>query len=137
QIDSRLQTFFRQLASQGLDPRQLKINWDDMREAQRERAEREVRGTFILARISETEKIEVSDDEINQELEQYAASMNQSVDALRARLTKEGGIDSIKEQVKNRKALDLVIASAEIRTEEVEGLGEEDAKTGEGGQAEE
>jgi trigger factor len=136
QIDSRLQTLFRQLAGQGLDPRQLKINWEDMREAQRERAEREVRGTFILDRISETEKIEVGEDEINQELEQYAASMNQSLDALRARLTKEGAIDSIKEQVKNRKALDLVIASAEIRTEEVEGLGGEDAQTGEGGQAE-
>ncbi|HYX71455.1 MAG TPA: hypothetical protein VE732_01685, partial [Nitrososphaera sp.] len=80
--------------------------------------------------------VEVSDDEINQELEQYAASMNQSVDALRARLTKEGTLDSIKEQVRNRKALDLVIASAEIRTEEVEGLGGENAKTGEGGQAE-
>jgi trigger factor len=136
QIDSRLQTFFRQLTGQGLDPRQLKINWDDMREAQRERAERDVRGTFILGRIGEAEKIEVSEDEINQELEQYAASMNHSVEALRARLTKEGALDSIREQVRNRKALDLVIASAEIRTEEVEGLGGENAKTGEGGQAE-
>ncbi|MFP5265632.1 MAG: trigger factor [Blastocatellia bacterium] len=136
QIDSRLQTFFRQLTGQGLDPRQLKINWDDMREAQRERAEREVRGTFILGRIGEAEKIEVSEDEINQELEQYAASMNQSVEALRARLTKEGALDSIREQVRNRKALDLVIASADIRTEEVEGLGGENAKTGEGGQPE-
>jgi trigger factor len=136
QIDSRLQGFFRQLSSQGMDPRQLKINWEDMRETQRERAEREVRGTLILDRIGQTEKIEVSEDEMNQELEQYAASMNQSIDALRARLTKEGALDSIKEQVKNRKALDLVIASADIRTEEVEGLGGEDAKTGEGGQAE-
>lgn len=136
QIDSRLQAFFRQLTGQGIDPRQLKIDWEEMRESQRERAEREVRGTFILNRISEAENIEVSEDEINQELEQYAAGMNQSIEALRARLTKEGTLDSIREQVRNRKALDLVIASAEIRTEEVEGLGGESAKTGEGGQAE-
>ena len=136
QIDSRLQMLFRQLAGQGLDPRQLNLNWDDLREAQRERAEREVRGTLILDRISEAEKIEVGEDDINEELEEYAASMNQSLDALRARLTKEGALDSIKEQVKNRKALDLVIASADIRTEEVEGLGGEDTKTSEGGQAE-
>ncbi|HEX8090937.1 MAG TPA: trigger factor, partial [Blastocatellia bacterium] len=122
QINSRLQTFFRQLTSQGIDPRQLKIDWEDIREAQREQAEREVRGTFILGSISEAEKIEVSEDEINQELEQYAESMNQSIDSLKARLTKEGALDSIREQVRNRKALDLVIASAEIRTEEVEGL---------------
>jgi trigger factor len=136
QIDSRLQMFFRQLANQGLDPRQLKIDWQDMREAQRERAEREVRGTLILSRISDAEKIEVSDEELDRELEQFAASTNQSIDVLRARLTKEGALDSIKEQVRNRKALDLVIASAEIRTEEVEGLGGENAQTGEGGQAE-
>lgn len=136
QIDSRLQMFFRQLAGQGLDPRQLKIDWEDLRDAQRERAEREVRGTFILDSIGEAEKVEVSEDEINQELEQYAASINQSIDALRARLTKEGTLDSIREQVRNRKALDLVIASAEIRTEEVEGLGVENAKAGEGGEAE-
>jgi hypothetical protein len=51
-------------------------------------------------------------------------------------LTKEGAVDSIKEQVRNRKALDFVIASAEIREEEVEGLDGQQAETGEGGQAE-
>jgi hypothetical protein len=38
-------------------------------------------------------------------------------------LTKENSLDSIREQVRHRKALDLVIASAEIRTEDIEGLG--------------
>ncbi len=42
-------------------------------------------------------------------------------------MTKEGSRDSITEQVRHRKALDLVIASAEIRTEEKEGLSVDDA----------
>jgi hypothetical protein len=46
-------------------------------------------------------------------------------------LTKEEGLDSIKEQVRNRKALDLVISSADIRIEEVAGLSEPKAATGE------
>jgi trigger factor len=105
-----------------MDPRQLKIDWEGIREGQRERAEREVRGSFILDHIAENEKIEVSEEELSGEIRQYAESVGQSEEVLRARLTKEGSLDSIAEQVRHRKALDLVIASAEIQTEEKEGL---------------
>ncbi|MFY9610952.1 MAG: trigger factor [Blastocatellia bacterium] len=125
QMDSRLNTFVRQLAGQGLDPRSLKINWDDLRESQRDRAEREVRGSFILDRIAEAEKIEVAVAELDQEISQLAERSGVAVDVLRARLTKEGSLDSIREQVRNRKALDLVIDSADTRIEEVQGLGGE------------
>jgi len=37
-------------------------------------------------------------------------------------LTKENGLDSIKEQIENRKALDLIIASARITEEEHTGV---------------
>jgi hypothetical protein len=50
-------------------------------------------------------------------------------------LTKEGSLDSIREQVRNRKALDLVIASADTRIEEVAGLSAEDVASGAGEQA--
>ena len=124
------------MSGRGMDPRLLKIDWEGIRDAQRERAEREVRGTFILDRIAEIENVEVSEEELTGEIKQYADSLGQTEEALRARLTKENTLDSIREQVRHRKALDLVIASAEIRTQEIEGLGTDDATTGEGGHAE-
>ena len=127
QIDSRMNSLFRQMSGRGMDPRELQIDWEGIREGQRERAEREVRGSFILDHIAEKEKIEVSDEELSGEIRQYAESIGQSEEVLRARLTKEGSLDSITEQVRHRKALDLVIASAEIRTEEKEGLSVDDA----------
>lgn len=136
QIDSRMKTLFRQMSGRGMDPRLLKIDWETIRDGQQERAEREVRGSFILDRIAQTEKIEVSEEELAGEIKQYAESIGQTEEALRARLTKENTLDSIKEQVRHRKALDLVVASAEIRTEEIEGLGVDEATTGEGGRAE-
>lgn len=135
QMDSRLNTFVRQLAGQGLDPRSLKLDWNDLRESQRERAEREVRGSFILDRIAEAEKIEVPDAEVDREISQLAERSGVTVDVLRARLTKEGSLASIKEQVRNRKALDLVIASADTRIEEVEGLGGDEPAAGAGERA--
>ena len=127
QMDSRINSLVRQFASQGIDPRQLKIDWEAAREGQRERAEREVRGSFILDRIAELENIDVSEAEIDSEVEQFAARTRQTMEALKARLTKEKALDSIKEQIRNRKALDFVISSAEIRIEEIEGLGAEEA----------
>jgi trigger factor len=136
QIDSRLGPLFRQLASQGIDPRRMQLNWDHLRDSQRERATRDVRATFILDQVARTEEIEVSDEEIDQELGRIAAGTGQTLASLKARLTKEDSLDSIREQVRNRKALDLVIASADIRIEEVEGLGRAADDDHEDGQAE-
>jgi trigger factor len=135
QIDSRMKALFRQMSGRGMDPRLLKIDWGAFRDEQRGRAEREVRGSFIIDRIAATENIEVSEEELSREIKEYAESVGQTEEFFRARLTKEGTLDSIREQVRNRKAVDLVIASAEIRTEEIEGLGVDEATTGEGGQA--
>jgi trigger factor len=135
QMDTRVNSLVNQLMQSGIDPRRMQLNWDDIREGQRQRAERETRGLFILDRIANAEQIEVSDEEVDKEIETYAANVRQTPEALKARLTKEGGLDSIKEQVRNRKALDLVIDSADTQIEEVEGLGE-DAATGKDEQSE-
>ncbi|HJQ69540.1 MAG TPA: trigger factor [Blastocatellia bacterium] len=134
QLDSRLRMLISQLAGQGMDPRRLQLDWEALRESQRERAEREVRGFFILDRIAASEEIEVSDEEMDREIERRAEGTRESAAVLKARLTKEEGLDSIKEQVRNRKALDLVISSADIRIEEVAGLSEQKAATGEKGE---
>ena len=75
----------------------------------------------------------MSEDELNRELEAIAARQRQSVAALKARLTKEGALDSIEGQIRSRKALDLVIDSAETRTEDVDGSGEAEGAAGESG----
>jgi trigger factor len=123
QIDARMNTVIGQMRRQGIDPRQLKVDWDALRESNRERATRDVRGSFIIDRIAQAESIEVNDEELAGEIERLALASGQTSDALRARLTKEGTLDSIKEQVRNRKALAFVKASADIRIEDVHGLG--------------
>lgn len=132
QIDARMKTLFRQMAAQGMDPRMLNLDWESLRDGQRERAEREVRGIFILDKIAQTEDIDASEEELSAELKEYAERIGQTEESVRARLTKENSLDSIREQVKHRKALDLVIASAEIRTEDIEGPGTDEEAGGSG-----
>jgi trigger factor len=131
QINLRMRRMAREMAAAGVDLRELKLDWEALRDTHRARAEREVRGAFVLEKIGDVEAIEVGESEIDDEIEKMASESGQSTSALKARLTKEKALDSIKEQVRNRKALDIVLSSADVRIEEVEGLG------GEGGQGEE
>ncbi|HLG14519.1 MAG TPA: trigger factor [Blastocatellia bacterium] len=130
QLDSRINSLFRRLSAQGLDPRTMKLDWEDLRESQREGVEREVRASFVLSRIAAARKDEPSEEEVDREIDQLAEATGQTAAAVKARLTKEGTVDSIKEQIRNRKALDYVIASADVRNVEVEGLGDDGPSKG-------
>jgi trigger factor len=131
QATSRVKSFARNMQSRGLDIRNLKLDWDQLIQAQTERAQEEVKSTFILEKIADAENIEPTQEEIDAEIEDLALASGKSVESVRASLTKENALDSIKEQIEKRKALGLVIASSEMKTEEVEGV----SSSGEGGQA--
>jgi trigger factor len=68
---------------------------------------------FVLQKIAEVEKIEVSDDEINDEIERLADLEKSSPRRVRARLEKEDLIETLAAQIVERKALDLILNSAE------------------------
>jgi trigger factor len=117
QMEQQMSNYVNQLMQMQIDPRALNLDWKKMYEDFREPAEKSVRGFFVLDRIAEDEKIEVTDEDINKELEPMAKAMNQTVAALKARLTREEALDTIKGQIKHQKALDLVIASADVKEE--------------------
>jgi trigger factor len=78
-------------------------------------AEQALRREAVLAAIIEAEGIEPSDDEIMQVVEEAAAgegSRRVSAKKLLERLKSSGRIDSVKEDLAQRKALDLVADSA-------------------------
>jgi trigger factor len=78
---------------------------------------------FVLQKIAEVEKIDISDDDLNDEIERIAAQENQSPRRVRARLEKEELLETLATEMIERKALDLVLDSAEY--EDVP-LGEEE-----------
>jgi trigger factor len=122
QAQNRVQGLIRSLSSEGLDPRGLSLDWASMRDSAMEHAERDVRAMFIVDRIARTEQIDPSDDEVEAEIARIAESVGQPLEQVKARLTKEGGADSIRDQLRTRKALDFVIDAAHVTTEQVDGL---------------
>ena len=107
QIDLRLQRGLRALAAQGMKTEDMKrMDFGRLRTGQHDAAAREVRATLILERIADQEKIEVSDEELNRDLEAMAMQSKQPVEQVRARLTEDGGLDRIRHRIRNEKALD-------------------------------
>ena len=109
QIDIRLERGLRALAAQGMSSEHMKkMDLARLRAGQRDQAVQEVKAALLLEKIAEEEKIEVGDEEINHEIEALAKQTNQAPDAIRARLTRDGALDRIRNRIRNEKALDLL-----------------------------
>jgi trigger factor len=117
QMDVRLERTVRQLTAQGIDPRQVNVDWASMRERQRDRAIDDVKAELLIDRIADAEKIEVSDEELDKEIAHLAEHHGgESATALRARLTKQGALDNMKSQLRNNKTIDWLYSNARIET---------------------
>jgi trigger factor len=118
QTEQRLESVVRDMISQGIDPRNPELQWDKARESLREQASYDLRSSLLLERIAGEEKIEVSDQEVEDEINAIADASRQSPDQVRAILTKQGGERSIAGRLRNRKALNLLVENARVTDEE-------------------
>ncbi len=109
QIDVRLERGLRALAAQGMKAEDIKkMDLNRLRVGQREQALQEVKASLLLDKIAEEEKIEVSDEEVNGEIDALARQSKQTPDAIRARLTRDGALDRIRNRIRSEKTLDFL-----------------------------
>ncbi len=109
QVDVRLERGLRALQSQGMKAEDIKkMDFARLRAGQREQAVQEVKASLLLDRIADEEKIEVSDAEIDREVDALALQTKQSAEAIRARLTQDGALDRIRNRIRNEKTLDFL-----------------------------
>jgi trigger factor len=100
QIDARLERGLRALAQQGMSSDAMRqLDFTRLREAQRDQAVTEVKVSLVLDRIAERENIEVSDDDLERELFMLSIQSREPLDALRKRLSEDGSLLRIREQM--------------------------------------
>src|SRR5215469_1121095 len=116
QMDVRLERVVRSLAQQGVDPRAVNIDWVGLRKRQEERAKDDVKAELVIDRIASEEKIDVTDEEVDHELEHMASHSGESTEAIRARLTKQGGLDRMNAKLRSDKTIDWLAQNATVKT---------------------
>jgi trigger factor len=109
QIDARLDRGLRALAAQGMSTDAMrKLDFGRLRAAQRDSAVAEVKTSLLLAKIAHEENVEVSDDELNREIQIAAMQSGEPAETLRGRLTQDGGLARIREQLKRDKTAQVL-----------------------------
>ncbi len=117
-IDDEAQAMFSEMeqnmAQQGISMEMytsiLKKTRDELVAEMKPDAEKRVKTRLIVKSIADAEGITVSDEELETELNNMAAMYGMTTEDLRKAL--EGQIDYVKQDVRNRKAIDLIYANA-------------------------
>lgn len=113
EIDRMMQEYDQQLQMQGLN---LDMyfqftgqNKDSLREQMKENAEKRVRINLTLEAIANEEDFEVTDEDMEKELEKMAGMYNMTVDNIKAAL---GSLDVLKGDLKIQKAVDFLVENS-------------------------
>ncbi len=110
----RLEEVVHQLGHQGISREALfqMRGEDEMLEAGREEAAKELRREAVLAAIIDAEGIEATDEDVLEAVGQAADGGGASPKKLLERLKSSGRLESVKQDLAQRKALDLIAESA-------------------------
>lgn len=116
EIDHMLHQFEHQLSFQGLNLDTYKqfTGLDDkaLREQFKEDAEKKVKTSLVLEAIAKAENIEVTEEDMDQEVKQMAEQMQREEEEIRKLIDAQGGMDAIREQLLIKKTIDLLVLSS-------------------------
>ena len=79
--------------------------------------ERSLRREILLEAVARQEKLEVSEEEVSQEIDRMAQAESRQAARVRARYQSEGRRRALRESLLERKALDWLVNAAEVREE--------------------
>ena len=114
QLEHSMEIAVAQLVSKGIDPRTAPLDWSKLREKMQPEAEQAVRAAIILQRIVEAERMEVSEEELDQSIREMAQQRGEAPATLKTRLTREGRLAKLQSSCRSHKALDFVYRNAQI-----------------------
>ena len=112
QIKNRVEQRLLAMAEQGIDPKKLKLDWDKLKETQRDKAIREVKASMLLGKVSERESIHATRDEVDSEVEKVARQQRKPVAAVHMEFEKDGTLGRIASHIQTDKTLNFLFEHA-------------------------
>jgi trigger factor len=113
-MSARTENLVRGLAYQGIDPRQVGVDWSQYRESTRDDSVKAARADILLDEIARREGVQVLEGEMDAEIAKIAERAGRSKEAVRAQMAKEGDLGSLAARIREEKTLDLLKANASI-----------------------
>ena len=115
------------LMMRGMPQHQVEANIERLRSGAKEEAAKELKLFFILQKIANDQNVDVSEGELNGRIAMLAAQRGTRPEKMKQQMAKEGTLANMYIQMREQKAVDQLLANAQV--EEVE------VKPGEAGDA--
>ena len=120
EVENQINRFAQQMQMQGISLAQYfemtGQTIEAMKEQMREGSEKAVKTDLVLSEIAKVEKIEATEEEVNNEIEMMAAMYGMDKDTIVADIKKAGNydafIDNTKFQIENRKTIEFLVENA-------------------------
>jgi trigger factor len=116
-IDAMIEGAAERFARSGIDLRNLQLDFAKMRADLREQALLQVRGRLLLEAIAETEKVEVTDEDVQAEVARIAEELGTSLAKVQQQMRGKEAREALKTKVREDKALALMSSAANIKSE--------------------
>ncbi|MFL6465653.1 MAG: trigger factor [Bryobacteraceae bacterium] len=113
QIENQVRMQLRNLAGQGVDPNTIQLDWQKVKENQRDKAVRNVKASLLLEKISGREGIAAAKEEVDREVQRIARQEREAVAVTRARLDKDGTLERIAGTIQTEKTLQFLFDHAQ------------------------
>jgi len=117
-IERMVEDFSERLQMQGLKLEQYfqfaNTDLDKLKEQYRPQAEREVKTDLVLETIAKVEKIEATEEELQEELTKISLQYNQPVDKVKEALAVSGRLDMIRYGIAMNKTVDFLVRENSI-----------------------
>lgn len=114
QAQRELERSVLELRRSGFSEEEIRAHINILRQNSREATAQALREHFILERIAEEENIDATPQEYDLEIYLIAAHLQESPRRVRARLEKTGQMDALRNQIVERKAIQLILSNAKF-----------------------
>ncbi len=104
-----------ELQRSGFSENEIRAAENDLRQNSAASTARALKEHFIFERVAEEESIEETPEDYDREIELIAEQSGETPRRVRSRLEKGGGMDMLRNQVIERKVVDLILSHAEFQ----------------------
>ncbi len=116
QVEARTRRFAENLQQQGIDLEKINLDWNKVAAEQRDGAAKQVKLEILLDAIGKAEKIEATDDDVQDQIKRLAARARTSEGAISGRLTDDQK-SRLTAQARDRRIIDMIRAAARVHFE--------------------
>ena len=112
QSERELERAVMEFRRSGFSDKEIQAHENELRQNSREHTARALKEHFILERIAESQEIEDEPEDYDTEIKLIAQQSGQSPRRVKAQLEKRGSMDALRNQIIERKTIDLILDEA-------------------------